>query len=86
MQSTVSKTSRFLNESRALLSLSLPIIITQLATNGMNFVDTSMAGQASARDLAAIAVGYQSLDTCKPAIARYFNDADTGNGSSSWCW
>ena len=57
MQSTSSKISRFLSESRALLSLSLPIIITQLATNGMNFVDTSMAGQASARDLAAIAVG-----------------------------
>ncbi|AMO57657.1 multidrug transporter MatE [Endozoicomonas montiporae] len=48
---------RFLNESRALLRLSLPIIITQLATNAMGFVDTSMAGQASARDLAAIAVG-----------------------------
>ncbi|MET4695600.1 MATE family efflux transporter [Endozoicomonas lisbonensis] len=48
---------RFLNESRALLRLSLPIIITQLATSAMGFVDTSMAGQASARDLAAIAVG-----------------------------
>ena len=47
----------FLDESRALLRLSLPIIITQLAANAMGFVDTSMAGQASARDLAAIAVG-----------------------------
>ncbi|WP_299729281.1 MATE family efflux transporter [uncultured Endozoicomonas sp.] len=44
-------------EAKALLLLSLPIIITQLATNGMTFVDTAMAGQASAADLAAIAVG-----------------------------
>ena len=57
MQSNNFSFHRFLNESRALLRLSLPIIITQLATNAMGFVDTSMAGQASARDLAAIAVG-----------------------------
>ncbi|WP_211236258.1 MATE family efflux transporter [Aliagarivorans marinus] len=49
--------SGFFNESAALLRLSLPIIVTQLATQGMNFVDTSMAGQVSATDLAAIAVG-----------------------------
>ena len=57
MQMLSSRFHRFIDESKALLSLSLPIIVTQLATNGMNFVDTSMAGQASARDLAAIAVG-----------------------------
>ena len=49
--------SRCLRECGALLALSMPIIISQLATQGMNFVDTTMAGQASARDLAAIAVG-----------------------------
>ncbi|MTI16198.1 MATE family efflux transporter [Rhodobacteraceae bacterium RKSG542] len=49
--------ARFLSEIGALLTLSLPIIITQIATQSMAFVDTSMAGQASAVDLAAIAVG-----------------------------
>ncbi len=57
MQMLSSLFHRFIDESKALLNLSLPIIVTQLATNGMNFVDTSMAGQASAKDLAAIAVG-----------------------------
>ncbi|UYM14946.1 MATE family efflux transporter [Endozoicomonas euniceicola] len=57
MQSNRFSFHRFLNESRALLRLSFPIIITQLAISAMGFVDTSMAGQASARDLAAIAVG-----------------------------
>ncbi|MCJ2376399.1 MATE family efflux transporter [Vibrio sp. ZSDZ34] len=49
--------SSFTTEVRALLSLSLPIVITQVATQGMNFVDTAMAGQSSSTDLAAIAVG-----------------------------
>ena len=49
--------ARFFNESRALLVLSMPIIISQLATQAMNFVDTTMAGQVSATNLAAIAVG-----------------------------
>ncbi|WP_413112491.1 MATE family efflux transporter [Thaumasiovibrio sp. DFM-14] len=57
MKKSTTRISRFLTESRSLLHLSLPIIITQLATQGMGFVDTSMAGQASAIDLAAIAVG-----------------------------
>ncbi|WP_087017250.1 MATE family efflux transporter [Thaumasiovibrio subtropicus] len=57
MHKTNNPLSCFLSESRSLLRLSLPIIITQLATQGMAFVDTTMAGQASAADLAAIAVG-----------------------------
>ena len=57
MKNPSSLFSRFLNESRALLLLSFPIIISQLAIQGMNFVDITMAGQASAVDLAAIAVG-----------------------------
>ena len=57
MNSTFSSLRCFLNESRALLRLAMPIIITQLAVTGMSFVDTTMAGQFSARDLAAIAVG-----------------------------
>ena len=57
MNSTFSSLRCFLNESRALLRLAMPIIVTQLAVTGMSFVDTTMAGQFSARDLAAIAVG-----------------------------
>ena len=49
--------SRFTRESGSLLNLSIPIILTQLATQAMGFVDTTMAGQVSAADLAAIALG-----------------------------
>lgn len=49
--------SRFARESGALMQLSIPIIFTQLATQAMGFVDTTMAGQVSAADLAAIALG-----------------------------
>lgn len=44
-------------EARAILRLGGPVIATQLAQISMNFVDTVMAGQLSARDLAAVAVG-----------------------------
>lgn len=49
--------NRFTRESGALMNLSVPIILTQLATQAMGFVDTTMAGQVSAADLAAIALG-----------------------------
>ena len=39
------------------MTLSTPIILTQLATQAMGFVDTTMAGQVSPADLAAIALG-----------------------------
>ncbi|MCW8344858.1 MULTISPECIES: MATE family efflux transporter [Vibrio] len=48
---------RFTRESGALMTLSTPIILTQLATQAMGFVDTTMAGQVSPADLAAIALG-----------------------------
>lgn len=41
---------------RRLLSVMLPIIVTQLAIMGMNFFDVSMAGQAGNADLAGVAV------------------------------
>ncbi|MGF1718911.1 MATE family efflux transporter [Vibrio kyushuensis] len=47
----------FTRESGALMHLSIPIIFTQIATQAMGFVDTTMAGQVSAADLAAIALG-----------------------------
>ncbi|MGY3569752.1 MATE family efflux transporter [Vibrio paucivorans] len=57
MQNTPTYFTRFYKESGALLHLSIPIILMQLATQSMGFVDTTMAGQVSAEDLAAIALG-----------------------------
>lgn len=48
---------RYFKELRELIYLSAPILGAQLATTGMGFVDTSMAGQYSAEDLAAVAIG-----------------------------
>ncbi|MGH8495537.1 MAG: MATE family efflux transporter [Gammaproteobacteria bacterium] len=44
-------------EARDLLRLAGPLIANNLALAGMNFADAVMAGQLSARDLAAVAVG-----------------------------
>ncbi|MGB1271651.1 MAG: MATE family efflux transporter, partial [Endozoicomonas sp.] len=57
MITTVSVFSRYRRELRELLFLAGPILGAQLATTGMSFVDTSMAGQYSPMDLAAIALG-----------------------------
>ncbi|WP_422136637.1 MATE family efflux transporter [Endozoicomonas sp. ALD040] len=48
---------RYSKELKELIYLSAPILGAQLATTGMGFVDTSMAGQYSAEDLAAVAIG-----------------------------
>ena len=47
-----------LAESRALLALAWPMVIAQLAQIGTGIVDTIMAGHYHARDLAAVAIGY----------------------------
>lgn len=57
MNNSPFKMFRYPRELKELLYLSGPIIGAQLAATGMNFVDTSMAGQRSAMDLAAIALG-----------------------------
>ena len=57
MKTNLSTFARYRAELRELLYLSGPIMAAQLATTGMTFVDTSMAGQYSAMDLAAIALG-----------------------------
>ncbi len=44
-------------ESRTLLAIGSPIIATQLLRMGLNFTDTVMAGNLSALDLAAVAIG-----------------------------
>ncbi|WP_419833401.1 MATE family efflux transporter [Endozoicomonas atrinae] len=57
MRTNFSAFARYRGELRELLYLAGPIMGAQLATTGMTFVDTSMAGQYSAMDLAAIALG-----------------------------
>jgi putative efflux protein, MATE family len=42
---------------RALLGLAFPIIISQVTTTAMGFVDAVMAGRVGPRDLAAVALG-----------------------------
>ncbi|WP_347905106.1 MATE family efflux transporter [Pseudomonas purpurea] len=44
-------------ELKGLLNLAFPIMIAQLATTAMGFVDAVMAGRVSPRDLAAVALG-----------------------------
>lgn len=57
MRTYKSVLNQYSRELRALLYLAGPILGAQLATTGMTFVDTSMAGQYSPLDLAAIALG-----------------------------
>ena len=47
---------RFFHEGRALYRLALPILIAQVSQTAMTLVDTIMAGQVSATDLAAVSV------------------------------
>lgn len=44
-------------EARKLVAIGSPIIATQLISMGLNFTDTVMAGNLSALDLAAVAIG-----------------------------
>src|SRR5471032_1942745 len=54
---SLSRPARVSREVRSLLTLALPIMIGQLATTAMGFVDAVMAGRVSPRDLAAVALG-----------------------------
>lgn len=42
---------------RKLIAVMLPILVAQLSTVGMNFLDTAMAGHAGREDLAGVSVG-----------------------------
>ncbi len=53
----ISRPARVRMELRDLLVLALPIMVGQLATTAMGFVDAVMAGRYSSRDLAAVALG-----------------------------
>ncbi len=57
MSTTVSHTTSNRFELKQLTHLMLPILITQFSQAGLGLIDTIMAGQLSAIDLAAIAVG-----------------------------
>jgi MATE family multidrug resistance protein len=54
---TASVRQRFRADARAILRLAGPLMANNLAVAGMSFTDTVMAGQLSARDLAAVAIG-----------------------------
>ena len=47
---------RYWSEAKQLVRLASPILVAQVAQIAMNFVDTVMAGQVSAVDLAAVSV------------------------------
>lgn len=47
----------FKNKLSNILSVMIPIFVTQLAIIGMNFFDTVMSGNASTNDLAGVAMG-----------------------------
>ncbi|MBN6776203.1 MATE family efflux transporter [Pseudomonas granadensis] len=53
----LSRPARIRLELKTLLALALPIIIAQLATTAMGFVDAVMAGRVGPKDLAAVALG-----------------------------
>lgn len=53
------QTQRFWRELSATFWLALPIVIGQLLSVAMNFIDTVLAGQLSTHVLAAVAMGYQ---------------------------
>lgn len=42
---------------RKLIAVMLPILVAQLSTVGMNFLDTAMAGHAGREDLAGVPWG-----------------------------
>ncbi|MGH8863225.1 MAG: MATE family efflux transporter [Burkholderiales bacterium] len=48
---------RILAETRALLAIGGPLVVNNLCTIGLQTIDTVMAGQLGARDLAAVAIG-----------------------------
>ena len=77
----------FLGESRALASLSLPIILSQVAYTLLGLIDTVMAGQAGAVEQAAVALGVafwvpvfialiSVVQAISPSVAQHFGAGD----------
>lgn len=78
---------RFFAESRALGTLALPIILSQLAYSLLGLIDTVMAGQAGAADQAAVALGValwlpvflalmNVVQALSPIVAHHFGAGD----------
>ncbi|SDC27210.1 MATE family efflux transporter [Acinetobacter boissieri] len=53
----MTQAASFRTELKKLLALMIPILMTQFSQAGLGLIDTIMAGQISAADLAAIAIG-----------------------------
>ncbi|MBF7683820.1 MATE family efflux transporter [Acinetobacter sp. B5B] len=53
----MAQVASFRTEFKQLLTLMIPILMTQFSQAGLGLIDTIMAGQISAADLAAIAIG-----------------------------
>lgn len=53
----MAQAANFRTELKKLLALMIPILMTQFSQAGLGLIDTIMAGQISAADLAAIAIG-----------------------------
>ncbi|MGO0309284.1 MATE family efflux transporter [Endozoicomonas acroporae] len=89
MSNNLSAFARYRGKLGELMYLAGPIMGAQLATTGMTFVDTSMAGQYSALDLASIAIGSSTwvpvyllirgiLMAITPTVAHLYGARQTG--------
>lgn len=78
---------RFIAESRALVTLSFPIILSQVAYTLLGLVDTVMAGHAGAVEQAAVALGVafwlpvfitlmSVVQAISPSVAQHFGAGD----------
>ena len=78
---------RFLTESRALATLSFPIILSQVAYTLLGMLDTVMAGHAGAEEQAAVALGVafwmpvfitlmSVVQAISPSVAQHFGAGD----------
>lgn len=78
---------RFIAESRALASLSFPIILSQVAYTLLGLIDTVMAGHAGAVEQAAVALGVafwfpvfitlmSVVQAISPSVAQHFGAGD----------
>lgn len=78
---------RFLSESRALATLSFPIILSQVAYTLLGLLDTVMAGHAGAVEQAAVALGVafwipvfitlmSVVQAISPSVAQHFGAGD----------
>ena len=78
---------RFLSESRALSTLSFPIILSQVAYSLLGLIDTVMAGHAGAVEQAAVALGVafwipvfitlmSVVQAISPSVAHHFGSGN----------